>query len=102
MKNTTHPLGPGTRNFPVNWPAHELEELARMASQRGQSLGHCIREWTRKGLAEEQRRRLTAGLLLALFMAATAASWLGWQPEQARRVRAQVRVVRTAKRGEWV
>lgn len=90
----TNPLGPGTRNFVVNWPTEELEQLGRMASASGQSLGGLIKQMVRRQMLAETRRALRAGVLLALFLGLTAAQWMGCDDVDVRRARASVRVRR--------
>jgi hypothetical protein len=91
----THPLGPGTRNFPVNWPADELATLGRLACERGTSLGGLIKHLVREGLAAETRRAAGAAALLALFLGITAIQWPGHETQDIRRVKASVRVRRS-------
>lgn len=90
----TNPLGPGTRNFVVNWPTAELEALGRMASNRGQSLGGLIKQLVRDGLHAEAQRALRAAALLTIFIGLTAAQWMGCDDVDVRRARASVRVRR--------
>lgn len=49
----TNPLGPGTRNFAVNWSEIELTTMRREAHRRGLSLGQLIRHWVRQGISAE-------------------------------------------------
>lgn len=93
-RTQTNPLGPGTRNFPVNWPAEELQELGRMAHERGQSLGGLIKELVRIGRQAETQRAARAAALLVIFLGITAAQWLGHDEVDVRRARASVRVRR--------
>ena len=93
-RTQTNPLGPGTRTGPVNWPADALQELARLAHDRGQSLGGLIKSLVRIGRQAETQRAARAAALLVIFLGITAAQWVGRDEVDVRRARASVRVRR--------